>query len=145
MANAPVWQTDFDRDADFTVLKVFTCNGIDQRPDTPFDKTLVSTRTLRQLFDQRYLDQHPVVKKRLIKRSPPAEEIAKRPRTVAPPKPSTKAPKLRGRTGDLVVKRADTPGKWAVFRRVPGGYTKVSRPMKSKSEADAFRRANQNK
>jgi hypothetical protein len=43
----------FDPDREFTVRKRLTLGGVTFYPGDPFDKTLVNTRRLRQLFDHR--------------------------------------------------------------------------------------------
>lgn len=53
MARPSIWQDKFDRGNDFVVLRPVTVHGIVLTPGDPFDKTTVTTRTLRQLFDQR--------------------------------------------------------------------------------------------
>lgn len=53
MSRPSIWQDRFDRDQDFEVLKPFRASGIDFDRGEPFDKTLVTTRTLRQLYDSR--------------------------------------------------------------------------------------------
>lgn len=45
----------FDRDRFFVTVKPVTLNGRKFGPGQPFDKTLVTTRRLRQLYDTRYL------------------------------------------------------------------------------------------
>lgn len=55
------------RDAEFIIRKSFPIAGVPQKPGSPFDKSKVSTRRLRQLWEQRYLDivggMPPVVRK----------------------------------------------------------------------------------
>lgn len=48
---------EFDRMNEFVAVKSFTCNGVPIQPGDRFDKTMVSTRLLRQLYDGRYLTQ----------------------------------------------------------------------------------------
>lgn len=55
MARPSIWQQKFNRDDLFVVNREFILNGVNQIPGSVFDKTLVTTRTLRQLFDQRKL------------------------------------------------------------------------------------------
>ena len=52
---------EFDRDRNFIAVKPFRFNGAVFGPGQPFDKNLVSTRRLRQLFDSRYLKMAPVL------------------------------------------------------------------------------------
>lgn len=49
------FRTKFDPDKDFAVRRRFTVGGQSFYPGDAFDKTLVNTRRLRQLFDQRTL------------------------------------------------------------------------------------------
>lgn len=49
----------FNRDCDFTVNRKLRLNGVDLDPGAPVDKTLLTTRRLRQLYDQRYIAQGP--------------------------------------------------------------------------------------
>lgn len=46
---------EFERGRDFTVAKPLTCKGREFAIGDPFDKTLVTTRRLRQLYDARLL------------------------------------------------------------------------------------------
>lgn len=55
MAYQSIYLDPFDRDADFTVCIPFTCSGQDQVRGQTFDKTLVSTRTLRSLYENRHI------------------------------------------------------------------------------------------
>jgi hypothetical protein len=48
-------QEQFDRDRSFTVRQPVTVSGRFFSPGEPFDKTLVTTRRLRQMFEQRRL------------------------------------------------------------------------------------------
>lgn len=52
----------FDPAKSFKVGKPFRFNGRDMRPDEPFDRSIASTRTMRQLYEQRRLvvDETPV-------------------------------------------------------------------------------------
>ncbi len=56
MARPMIWQDRFDRSNDFVVLRPVTVHGVALTPGDPFDKTTVTTRTLRQLFDQRKIN-----------------------------------------------------------------------------------------
>lgn len=47
------WRNKFDRERDFVVRKALTLGGVKHAPGEPFDKSLVTTRRLRQLFDSR--------------------------------------------------------------------------------------------
>lgn len=56
------YRNKFDADADFAVRKPFSMGGVDFKLRDPFDKSLVSVRRLRQMFDQRtlvYLGENP--------------------------------------------------------------------------------------
>lgn len=54
MARLSIWhERNFDRNADFLVNKSLTISGVGIEKDTLFDKTTVSTRLLRQLYEQR--------------------------------------------------------------------------------------------
>jgi hypothetical protein len=53
MANASIWLKAFDRERDFLAHKPMRVAGADFLPGQPFDKSLVSTRRLRQLYDSR--------------------------------------------------------------------------------------------
>lgn len=55
MANKNLWIRKFDRDRDFTVRRAITVGNVKFGPGDPFDKTLVPTRRLRQMYDQRVL------------------------------------------------------------------------------------------
>lgn len=50
----------FDGAREFVVMKPFVCSGQDIAAGQRFDKSLVSPRKLRQLYDQRYLRHAPV-------------------------------------------------------------------------------------
>lgn len=50
----------FDRDREFTVTKGFTLHGRDFGPGDPFNKYLVTTRRLRQMFDSRLIKMNGV-------------------------------------------------------------------------------------
>jgi hypothetical protein len=54
MARA-IWRNKFDRDRDFVVRRMVTVQGQTFGPGNAFDKTLVTTRRLRQLYDQRVI------------------------------------------------------------------------------------------
>lgn len=69
MARPSIWLDKFDRDNDFTVSRAIKVRGVMLSPGDPFDKTTVTTRTLRQLFEGRKLrisqvanDQDMIVK-----------------------------------------------------------------------------------
>jgi len=49
----------FDAGRDFVVTRVMLVSGLKFLPGHPFDKKLVTTRRLRQLFEQRCLDMLP--------------------------------------------------------------------------------------
>ena len=53
MAKASIWLKVFDRERDFVAGKPMRVSGRDFLPGDPFDKSLVSTRRLRQLYEQR--------------------------------------------------------------------------------------------
>lgn len=55
MAKAPVFLARFDRRAEFVVARAFTARGAKQAAGRPFDKALVNERTLRCLYEQRYI------------------------------------------------------------------------------------------
>ena len=55
-------QPEFSRDRDFLVARAIKAQGRSFNPDEPFDKTLVTTRRLRQLFEQRFIKFAPVQK-----------------------------------------------------------------------------------
>ena len=46
---------DFDRGFVFVVQRAFLLSGKELAPGTIFDKSLVDSRKLKQLYDQRYL------------------------------------------------------------------------------------------
>lgn len=48
---------NFDRDAEFVVLRPLTVGGVDLRPGDPFDKSRASLRTHQLLFAQRKIDE----------------------------------------------------------------------------------------
>jgi hypothetical protein len=50
----------FDRGNDFFAVRSFKLNGCEIAPGSLFDKTLVTTRRLRQMYDARMLTQKPV-------------------------------------------------------------------------------------
>lgn len=49
----------FDPDQDFVTVREMTLEGTKLAPDQPFDKSLVTSRRLRQLYDGRYIKQVP--------------------------------------------------------------------------------------
>lgn len=49
------WRKTFDPDREFTVRRKFSCGGEPFAPGEAFDKTLVTVRRLRQLYDQRVI------------------------------------------------------------------------------------------
>jgi iron only hydrogenase large subunit-like protein len=55
MSRPSIWNAKFDRNQDFVVSKPFRVRGIDLVAGETFDKTMVTTRTLRQLFESRKL------------------------------------------------------------------------------------------
>jgi hypothetical protein len=55
MSRSSIWNAKFDRANDFIVSKPFRVRGIDLVAGDAFDKTMVTTRTLRQLFESRKL------------------------------------------------------------------------------------------
>jgi len=55
MARIGTLRDTFDRDMDFVATKAFKLSGAPFIPGQNFDKTLVTTRRLRQLYDGRYL------------------------------------------------------------------------------------------
>ena len=60
MARPSIWQDKFDRERAFSVNHPFTCAGKKFAAGDMFDKTLVTTRRLRQLYDKRLLLMCPV-------------------------------------------------------------------------------------
>lgn len=57
MPRPSIWrERNFDRGADFVVNRPIHVNGGTIAPGQSFDKTLVSTRTLRQLYEQRKIE-----------------------------------------------------------------------------------------
>lgn len=50
----------FNRECEFTVQREIKINGVVFTPGSPLDKTHLSTRRLRQLFDQRFIGQGAV-------------------------------------------------------------------------------------
>lgn len=69
----------FDRDRNFVTTRPLPVSGRSFGPNEPFDKTLVTTRRLRQLYDQRAIAypveetvvSEPVVVKKRIERYRP--------------------------------------------------------------------------
>jgi hypothetical protein len=59
MTRSPLRREAFDAGRDFQVTRHMTISGTKFLPGHPFDKKLVSTRRLRQLFDQRCLAMLP--------------------------------------------------------------------------------------
>ena len=59
MARPSIWQDKFDRERTFSVNHPFTCGGKKFAAGDIFDKTLVTTRRLRQLYDKRLLLMRP--------------------------------------------------------------------------------------
>ncbi len=55
MARVSIYRDPFDPGKDFVVLRPMTVSGLDVQSGESFNKQLVTTRRLRQLFDQRYL------------------------------------------------------------------------------------------
>jgi hypothetical protein len=53
MARASIWLKKFNRDAEFVVSRAFLLSGNEMRPGQPFNKTLVSVRMHRCLYDHR--------------------------------------------------------------------------------------------
>lgn len=53
MSRPSIWNAKFDRSQDFVVAKPFRVRGIDLMAGDPLDKTMVTTRTLRQLYESR--------------------------------------------------------------------------------------------
>jgi len=58
MATLPRFE-QFDRDRNFLVTRSVVVSGKKFGPGDPFDKTLVTTRRLRQLYDHRFLKMGP--------------------------------------------------------------------------------------
>lgn len=59
MARASIWLDKFNRDAEFVATKPIRVNGVDLRPGDPLDKTALSTRTLRVMYDSRKIKVSP--------------------------------------------------------------------------------------
>jgi hypothetical protein len=55
MANRNLWVRPFDREREFRVRRKITLGDKTFSPGDVFDKSLVTTRRLRQLFDERVL------------------------------------------------------------------------------------------
>lgn len=55
MSRTSIWTDKFDRANDFIVSRPVKVRGVMLIPGDPFDKTTVTTRTLRQLFESRKL------------------------------------------------------------------------------------------
>lgn len=53
MARPSIWLDKFDRGNDFVVFRPVKVRGVVLVPGDQFDKTTVTTRTLRQLFESR--------------------------------------------------------------------------------------------
>jgi hypothetical protein len=53
MSRPSIWNAKFDRSKDFVVSRPFRLRGIDLVAGDPLDKTMVTTRTLRQLYESR--------------------------------------------------------------------------------------------
>lgn len=53
MSRPSIWLDRFDRDQEFEVRRPFRAAGVDFNRGDTFDKTLVTTRTLRQLYESR--------------------------------------------------------------------------------------------
>lgn len=53
MSRPSIWNAKFDRSDEFVVYKPFRVRGIDLAAGDAFDKSMVTTRTLRQLFESR--------------------------------------------------------------------------------------------
>lgn len=68
MARA-TWRHAFDRDRDFIARRLLTIGGKTFAPGDPFDKTLVPTRRLRQLFDSHRIIYKDAPKPGAAKRS----------------------------------------------------------------------------
>ncbi len=52
--------TRFNRECEFKVKRKIKLNGVEFKEGSIVDKTLLTTRRLRQLHDQRYLEQLPI-------------------------------------------------------------------------------------
>lgn len=59
MARASIWLPKFDRDAEFVASKPIRVNGADLRPGDHLDKTALSTRALRLLYEARKIKVSP--------------------------------------------------------------------------------------
>lgn len=69
----------FDRDADFVIARPFLLSGVNMQPGQRLDKTLVTVRRHRQLYDKRLVEQgNPPVTmpevETVMKVPPPAEK-----------------------------------------------------------------------
>lgn len=53
MSRPSIWNDRFDRSQEFVVQKPFRLQGVDLVAGDPLDKTMVTTRTLRQLYESR--------------------------------------------------------------------------------------------
>lgn len=53
----------FDRDANFVIIRPFTLSGVQMKVGAAFDKTLVTVRRHRQLYERRLVDHdtRPVI------------------------------------------------------------------------------------
>lgn len=77
MARESIWLKPFCRDDDFVVIRPFDISGRTLQRGEAFDKSTVSTRTLRQLYEQR----------RIAVAIKPREEGDAAPMIAAPPPP----------------------------------------------------------
>ena len=70
------WRKTFDPERAFTVRRMFTCAGVKFAPGDAFDKTLLTTRRLRQLYDQRvihFAGDQPGAK--IVRRRAPDDDV----------------------------------------------------------------------
>ena len=68
----PQRREEFNRAREFIAARVFTMSGVDHQPGDPIDKTLATTRTLRQLYDLRRIDMLPP---EAVSKEPPKPKI----------------------------------------------------------------------
>lgn len=73
MANTSLRREPFDRDRDFVVLRPLTLHGDDIAPGKPFPKERVTTRRLRQLYDNRQITHGELKPVRRRKRLDPSK------------------------------------------------------------------------
>lgn len=88
------FREDFDRDRNFIAKRSFVFAGLGYAPGQAVDKTKLTVRRLRQLYDQRYVEYGPDIMPEVM---PPPSQPVVVPRRKFSPQTVTRPPSRRRR------------------------------------------------